>query len=588
MFLKFSVNTEIEFLSSDYFSLRFPYNASRVANIRRLADRRWNKVERRWEIHVSHLGDVLSIFGLARDTVDKRIVRSFQIHQIRHCRLRLRVDTVSAQFAGTGVPYSAIDEECSFLVPGHQYMPRFVQGKWDGKRHLFNKRSMIFPAGLVPRVRAVLDKEKIAYQVVHEPVQPERQDLPVPGTSEAEAWDRITSILESPFEPARPTFELRDYQAECVQAALDDERGIIELATGAGKTAVAAWIIHKLAQPTLFVVHTRDLLHQTRDYLKENLQMPIGQIGDGRVDIGPVTVATVQTCARALGVKLGSSDDDEPLESDKTDIKSARHEVVAFVRRCSVVFFDECHHLPADSCYSLAMKTENSRWRFGLSATPYRSDRQDMLLEAALGPKLYRVNASLLIEKGFLVPPRIRFLSVPRMRVLSEPPDYQAVFSDYVVENGNRNRLIVENARQLASLKQSSLILVSQVRHGQILHEMMPEAPLIQGADKAEARQSLFRELERKQVLTVIATTLADEGLDIPSLNCVILASGGKSESRALQRLGRALRVAPHKKEATIIDFYDDAPYLKEHSIRRMDLFASEPSFIVETDGIRS
>ena len=81
---------------------------------------------------------------------------------------------------------------------------------------------------------------------------------------------------------------------------------------------------------------------------------------------------------------------------------------------------------------------------------------------------------------------------------------------------------------------------------------------------------------------------LADEGLDIPSLRAVVLASGGKSETRALQRVGRALRTAPGKTEAIVVDFFDNAPYLKEHSMARLELFRNEPTFRVETVGFRA
>jgi superfamily II DNA or RNA helicase len=251
-----------------------------------------------------------------------------------------------------------------------------------------------------------------------------------------------------------------------------------------------------------------------------------------------------------------------------------------------VVFFDECHHLPADCCYSVALQTHGACYRYGLSATPYRSDRQDMLLEAALGEKLYRANASVLIEQGFLVAPKITFHAVPAYRKApSQQPDYQTVFSEYIVKNPKRNSMIVEQARALAKKEKSVLVLVSQVAHGEALVKLMPEAALVQGSDPSEKRRRVFRKLEKKKQLIVVATTLADEGLDIPTLDAVILASGGKSESRALQRIGRALRIAPGKKAAIVVDFLDNAPFLGDHSMRRIEIFRSEPKFKVEAKG---
>src|SRR5690606_6996353 len=160
-------------------------------------------------------------------------------------------------------------------------------------------------------------------------------------------------------------------------------------------------IIYRLQRPALFIVHTKDLLYQTRAVLARQLQIPIGQVGDGIVDLQPITVATVQSCARALDVKIDHTpDDDEVLESDKTSLdETAAEQLISYIRRVPVVFFDECHHLPADTAYSLAMEMEGAAWRYGLSATPYRADRQDLLLEAALGPKIISARASALIEQ---------------------------------------------------------------------------------------------------------------------------------------------------------------------------------------------
>jgi superfamily II DNA or RNA helicase len=333
----------------------------------------------------------------------------------------------------------------------------------------------------------------------------------------------------------------------------------------------------------LFLVHTRDLLHQTRNVLSEYLGLPIGQAGDGVVSLQHVTVATVQTCARALDVKITKTpEDDETLESDRTDLRHTAAELAAYIKQVPVVFFDECHHLPADTTYDLSMQMEGASWRFGLSATPYRADKMDLLLEAALGPKLFAAPASALIEKGYLVPPKIRFLPVPALIVRSGKADYQDIFTSYVVENPRRNQLVADTARQLADKGNSVLILVSQVRQGEALQKLLPNVPLVQGADPADRRAEVFAALASKELPIAIATTLADEGLDVPSLNAVILASAGRSETRALQRVGRALRPSPKKKHAVVIDFMDDAPFLKEHAQRRLKIFQSEPRFEVK------
>ena len=110
------------------------------------------------------------------------------------------------------------------------------------------------------------------------------------------------------------------------------------------------------------------------------------------------------------------------------------------------------------------------------------------------------------------------------------------------------HKLIVEKARELAAKKKSVLVLVSQVRHGEKLRGQMPEALLVQGSDPAEARQTVFQDLESKKTRIVIATTLADEGLEtrlILQIHDELLAEGPTEEAeRASEVISREMVAA--------------------------------------------
>ena len=72
----------------------------------------------------------------------------------------------------------------------------------------------------------------------------------------------------------------------------------------------------------------------------------------------------------------------------------------------------------------------------------------------------------------------------------------------------------------------------------------------------------------------LIATSLADEGADLPRTNVLILVSGGRSEAKTIQRTGRALRVFPGKSHATVYDFNDNFhPLAAKHSLRRREIY---------------
>jgi len=80
----------------------------------------------------------------------------------------------------------------------------------------------------------------------------------------------------------------------------------------------------------------------------------------------------------------------------------------------------------------------------------------------------------------------------------------------------------------------------------------------------------------------VLASKIFDIGVDIPSLSGLVIACGGKSTVKALQRVGRVIRKYPGKKFSVIIDFVDQAHFLQEHSKIRYKIYSSEDGFDVQ------
>src|SRR5262245_25606364 len=113
-----------------HFALTFAYNALLVSKIRRLGTRRWNKELKRWEVGLGELENVMRLFGRAREQVSPHIWRKYQIERIRGSRVRMEVGAVQSKITGEGLPHQRFDDELSFFVPGYQFMPRFIEGKW--------------------------------------------------------------------------------------------------------------------------------------------------------------------------------------------------------------------------------------------------------------------------------------------------------------------------------------------------------------------------------------------------------------------------------------------------------------------------
>jgi superfamily II DNA or RNA helicase len=444
----------------------------------------------------------------------------------------------------SGVPLDLqekLEKELSYRIAGVEYSKRYRTTKWDGREHLL--RYGKFPAGLLPRIQRFLDKHGVPYETT--------------ADSPAE---------KPPLNIAYSGLEERDFQNEAVEAALLNPRGVIRAPTGSGKSAIAAKLIAAKRRHALVVVPTIDLLHQMREFLSDHLWeagAPIraGQLGDGVVDPQPITVATIRTAAKALKVAYESYEYGEYDDSDDTKLDPA--DLREWVERLGTLIIDEVHIVAANVAFGLATNIPALN-KYGFSASPWRDDGADLKIEGATGPVIYRVETERLVQEGYLVPPVIRVISTRGWWVPAawETGNYKKKIKSQfgecykveIVENRIRNYRIAQVVRDL---EVPTLVLVKQIKHGRALEDLIPDAQFLSGKDPGKDRVEAYNSLRSGELRVIIATTIADLGLDLPILGALVLAGGGKSSTRHLQRIGRVARTYPGKDTALVIDFDD-------------------------------
>ena len=98
----------------------------------------------------------------------------------------------------------------------------------------------------------------------------------------------------------KSNIKLFDYQEKAKNEALKSKNGVIVMPAGSGKTQTALQLISELGLKTLWITHTYDLLNQSYDRAKSNLEdVELGKIAAGKIDIGThITFATVQTLVK--------------------------------------------------------------------------------------------------------------------------------------------------------------------------------------------------------------------------------------------------------------------------------------------------
>ena len=104
----------------------------------------------------------------------------------------------------------------------------------------------------------------------------------------------------------------------------------------------------------------------------------------------------------------------------------------------------------------------------------------------------------------------------------------------------------------------------------------------LSGKDKFEKRQAVIAAAREGKVDILIGSTIADEGLDVPTLSALILAGAGKSSTRAFQRVGRVLRLSKNKTTANVFDFDDATDMFHRQYNARMQMYKTEPEWKVK------
>jgi superfamily II DNA or RNA helicase len=347
--------------------------------------------------------------------------------------------------------------------------------------------------------------------------------------------------------------KLRDDQISLIEKALDKKRGLLVAPTGSGKTVVAAGIISSFTEQgskILFLCHTVSLLKQTVSEFKK-AGFVVTMVGDGSKDIGgQVVVATMQTFG-----KLSPEDYRDSF---------------------SVVIVDEAHHISSEKgTYHKILKNTYAPIRIGFTATPPVNPEAKLVCEGLLGEIIGETTLEEGKEKEFLSEPKVKLISIPRKETLKDLKLYKDIYDYGIVKNKTRNRMIIDIVKNYNRQGKTCLVYVNRIDHLELLMSMGEENwEKVLGETEGEDREALRQQLDRKTVMCVISTTVWKEGVNIPSLDVIINAAGGKSEISVLQTIGRGLRRTKEKDTVTVVDFLDLGKYLSEHTVERLSIYS--------------
>lgn len=414
----------------------------------------------------------------------------------------------------------------NLVIPNPDYAKKERMGLWTGNTprtlslYKINGESVILPIGAFKDIKPILNTYDIEYE----------QDM----------------ALNTPVE-YNAEVNLYDYQEIAVEQMLKVGYGILQSPAGSGKTQMGIALAVKLGKKCLWLTHTQDLLKQSYDraskYIDKSL---LGTITAGKVNIGSgITFATVQTLAK----------------QDLTQYKYM----------WDVVITDECHRVAgtptAMTQFSKVISNLACRHKYGLSATVHRADGMIKCAYMLIGDVKYIVPDEAVKDKVMTV-------NIERVDTNCEIP-FSALDTDGTI---NYTKLITSLANSTVRndiiydklMKNSShynLILSDRLDQLYYLYNQMPptlqeQSAVIDGKmtskkAKAEREQAIEDMRSGNKHFLFASYKLAKEGLDIPRLDRLHLATPQKDYAIIVQSVGRIARTFEGKEEPICFDYVD-------------------------------
>lgn len=350
--------------------------------------------------------------------------------------------------------------------------------------------------------------------------------------------------------------KLRDYQQPVIRAVREHLTGLIIAPCGLGKTSMGLQVIAELKQKTLWLTHSGELLQQAKDRAESSMTCTTSTITEGKCDTsGDIVFATIQTVVKYIEKDGLKQDIFGMVVGDEIHRCCANPSTMQMFRQC-IEFF-------------------NARYRIGLTATLHRADGLEDCIKHIIGNVIYNIE-----KKGsdyvciynneeilrfplaqFQVPARVKMFTtdyaIDDKPIFSENGGtivYASLITD-IAMNKKRNSQLLNT---LNSIEGSTIVLSDRVEQLKYLCDNVYNGVQIDGSTPKKHRQKALDDVRKGKIKYLFASyTLCKEGLDLPILSNLVMATPVKDFSIVVQSIGRIQRPYEGKKVATVYDFVD-------------------------------
>ena len=429
-------------------------------------------------------------------------------------------------------------------VDGYFFMPAYKLGRFDGKIRFYQKTGKTY-VRLLDQVIPYLEKwgydiELVDNRQYFEPPVVGGQLLEIDPTGIALTASG-TNIMGDDVLVGGKVFNLRPYQLQCVQIAVENGSGFIIAGTGAGKTSITGALSYYYANAgykVITIVPSGDLVDQTAEWY-ELLGLDVGTYSGTEKDLDHMhIVATWQA-----------------VQYNPT-----------IMHDFQCLIWDEAHGIKAAVAQKLI--NENGKhiaFRFGVTGTFPKPEAEQYSLKSSIGPILKEIPASWLIENKYLARVDIQPVELNETYVDEEFPDYAAE-KNFLSKSPGRMEMIADLIISQCATHGNTLVLVNSIPFGEKLAKLIKGAVFLYGESPKDLRREHYDMFEENDDIIVIASTgIASTGLSIDRIFCMMFIDAGKSFIKAIQSVGRGLRIGHDKDSVMVVDVHSKLNWAMKH-----------------------
>ncbi len=435
-----------------------------------------------------------------------------------------------------------LKDELNFMNAEYLQRKRFGKSTYQTEKYfkLIDERGDVIrlPRGFLEPLKKHFDERQISYHLSDQ-----------------------RSIVE-PVE-FKSAIELRSEQKSLVEKALLHDEGTIVAPPGSGKTIVALELIARRGLPALILVHRRQIMSQWIERIQAFLQIPktmIGRIDGVKKKFGKeITVAMLQSFTGMEGK-------------------------VEDIAKIGTVIVDECHHVPAKT-FREAVKDLNTRYLYGLTATPKRKHNDEKIIFLYVGNIIAELAINPTMNEDLLatIPPAVVVLRKTDLDIpFRFKTDNYHLLAKMLSCDHSRNKIIASDILAQAKQNRKILVLSDRKEHLEILNLYLrkeTETITITGEDSESSRKIKLRQIETGHYQVILSTgQFFGEGLDIKGIDCLVIAFPFSFDGKLAQYVGRL-----RGNDKLILDYHDHlTPFLDRQFKQRMRYYKKQGYLIKE------